>query len=169
MPGKGITREEIVSITPAVGWYAKYAQDGGTVEYCRVLAWGLVEREYIEDPTVHRHLVGFDQDSEGLTELCDSASNFAGYINAADPGFDMSLVYPPPSTVQVVPGMYSYTYRPETIVLATETGLTPIGELVAATEALFEEGAPVLGTYDVRLFRVSNALDAFKKSCSPKA
>lgn len=96
--------ENILQIIPAQGWYAKYSQEGGTVEYSPLVCFAVVSRQYEDDPPLNHQteVVGIDACSEGTTEPCDHASNFAGYARALDEGFDPKLVTPKIMALKVV-------------------------------------------------------------------
>lgn len=72
---------------PADGWYAKYKNDDGTVNYDRVVCFALVDN--VEPNGKHTQEVrAMDADGDGgYTDFADQATNFLGLSHESDKDF----------------------------------------------------------------------------------
>jgi hypothetical protein len=78
-----LDKVQILSIVPADGWYAVYANvpEEGPESRSRLLCWALVEAQGGE-----RSIVGVDTDQRGTVEIAAYANNFVRYEYAVTQG-----------------------------------------------------------------------------------
>jgi len=66
-------KKQILSITSASGWHARYKQEDGSTHLSPIACWALIEEQDGE-----RYVVGLD--GPEYLDFCDENSNFDGYI-----------------------------------------------------------------------------------------